>query len=110
VWGGINMMEPPVPYAGKGYMYDRDGDGIADSLYIPFSEPFDTDIPDTLAWSFGDSAWHVTTPVESVRSLIQNGSDIVITADNLVENVFTGGNKDVYQGGLHYHYTYWDED
>ena len=110
VWGGINMMEPPVPYAGKGYMYDRDGDGIADSLYIPFSEPFDTDIPDTLAWSFGDSAWHVTTPVENVRSLIQNGSDLVITADNLVEKVFTGGNKDVYQGGLHYHYTYWDED
>ena len=110
VWTGINMMEPPVPFASKGYMYDRNGDGIADSLYIPFSEPFDTDIPDTLAWLFGDSAWHETTPVENVRNLIQNGSDIVITADNLVDKVFTGGNKDVYQGGLHYHYTYWDED
>ncbi len=110
VWDGINLMEPPVPFASKGYMYDRDGDGVPDSLHIPFSDKLDTDVPDTLAWSFGDSTWKTTTTVDDVRALIWNESDIVITADSLIPKVFTGGNKEIYQGGLHYHYTYWDED
>lgn len=110
VWDGINLMEPPVPFASKGYMYDRDGDGVPDSLHIPFSDKLDTDVPDTLAWSFGDSTWKTTTTVDEVRALIWNESDIVITADSLIPKVFTGGNKEIYQGGLHYHYTYWDED
>lgn len=110
VWDGINLMEPPVPFASKGYMYDSDGDGVPDSLHIPFSDKLDSDVPDTLAWSFGDSTWKTTTTVEAVRALIWNESDIVITGDSLVPKVFTGGNKEVYQGGLHYHYTYWDED
>ena len=91
-------------------MYDRDGDGVPDSLHIPFSDKLDTDVPDTLAWSFGDSTWKTTTTVDDVRALIWNESDIVITADSLIPKVFTGGSKEVYQGGLHYHYTYWDED
>ena len=110
VWENINMMEPPVPFASKGYMFDSDGDGVPDSLHIPFSEAFDTDIPDTLAWSFGDSAWSEIVGVENVRGRIYNASDIVVTADSLLDKIFTGGSKEIYQGGLHYHYTYWDED
>jgi len=110
VWGNINLMEPPVPFASKGYMYDRDGDGVPDSLYVPFSDVLDDDIPDTLSWSFGDSTWKVTASVDVVRGLVQNGSDIVVTADSLLDRVFTGDSKAPYLGGLHYHYTYWDED
>ena len=110
VWGNINLMEPPVPFASKGYMYDRDGDGVPDSLYVPFSDALDDDIPDTLSWSFGDSTWKVTASVDVVRGLVQNGSDIVVTADSLLDRVFTGDSKAPYLGGLHYHYTYWDED
>ena len=110
VWGNINLMEPPVPFASKGYMYDRDGDGVPDSLYVPFSDALDEDIPDTLSWSFGDSTWKVTASVDAVRGLVQNGSDIVVTADSLLDRVFTGDSKAPYLGGLHYHYTYWDED
>jgi hypothetical protein len=110
VWENINMMEPPVPFASKGYMFDRDGDGVPDSLHIPFSEAFDTDIPDTLAWSFGDSTWSSIVGVENVRGRIYNASNIVVTADSLFDRVFTGGSSEIYQGGLHYHYTYWDED
>ena len=110
VWGNINLMEPPVPFASKGYMYDRDGDGVPDSLYVPFSDALDEDVPDTLSWSFGDSTWKVTASVDAVRGLVQNGSDIVVTADSLLDRVFTGDSKAPYLGGLHYHYTYWDED
>lgn len=109
-WGGINMIEPPVPFASRGLMFDRDGDGVADSLYVPFSEPFDEDVPDTLAWSFGDSSWHAVASSAAVRNLIRDDSTVVLTADSLLAGVFTGDGKAPYVGALHYHYTYWDED
>lgn len=110
VWGDINMMEPPVPFASKGMMFDRNGDGIADSLVIPFSEVFDDEVPDTLSWSFGDSSWHNYYGTENVRTLIRNGSEIVVDGDSLLPSVFTGNEEGVYQGSLKYHYTYWDDE
>lgn len=110
IWENINMMEPPVPFASRGVMYDRNGDGIPDSLCIPFSEVFDEDVPDTLSWLFGDSSWHDYYGSENIRTLIRNGSEIVVEDEALLQTVFTGADDGVYQGSLKYHYTYWDED
>lgn len=111
VWNNIFFKEPPVPFATRGKMYDVNGDGIADSLAIPFSKPFDKSVPDTLAWSFGESEFHKVTDVEKIWPLVVHDSIIVIHDPNGLQNsVFTGSADDVFLGSLLYHYTYLDED
>lgn len=109
-WSNINLVKPPVPYASNGVMYDRNGDGVPDSLCVPFNEKFDEDVPDTLDWFFGDSASHKLASVEVVRTFIQQDSLIVLTADSLMPRVFTGKENDVYNGMFRYHYTHIDDE
>ena len=57
VWSGITLKEPPVPKIEMAGMYDRDGDGIGDSLVVRFSSPPEgSDAPDSLRWVFRDSS------------------------------------------------------
>ncbi|PWJ64977.1 MULTISPECIES: fibro-slime domain-containing protein [unclassified Fibrobacter] len=111
VWTGIHFKEPPVPFASRGKMYDVNGDGVVDSLAIPFSKPFDNAVPDTLAWSFGESGFHKVTDAVNVWPLVVDDSILVLYDPNgLQKSLFTGISDDVYLGSLLYHYTYLDED
>ena len=109
-WSNINLVKPPVPYANNGMMFDRDGDGVPDSLCVPFNEKFDTDVPDTLDWMFGDSTSHMISSREQIVGLIQEDSVMVFVADSLLNRVFTGKENDVYNGTFRYHYTHVDEE
>lgn len=109
-WRNINLKKPPVPYASNGFMYDRNGDGVPDSLYVPFNEDFGDDVPDTLDWTFGDSVSHKISSVVMVVNYIQNDSVVVIVGDSLLNKVFTGKDNEVYNGLFRYHYTHVDDE
>ncbi len=109
VWKNIHLEKPPVPNAINGYMFDRNGDGMADSLHVAFSESFAKDIPDTLDWVFGDNASHMIASEEAIRGLVQNDSIIVIDNYAMTKDVFTGNRDDIYKGVFKYHYTHIDD-
>ncbi len=110
-WDNLHFKEPPVPFVVHAQMHDMNGDGIPDSLAIPFSKPFKGVIPDTLSWSFGESAFHTITGMENMESLVFNDSMIIIKeSKGLIKNVFTGASDEVYTGAIKYHYTYMDEE
>ncbi|MCQ2106721.1 MAG: fibro-slime domain-containing protein [Fibrobacter sp.] len=111
IWKDIHFKEPPVPFASRGQMYDRDGDGVPDSLFVPFSKPFDEVVPDTLNWIFGGTASRSIIGMENVWPLVYMDSNIVVEdIAGLRSGVFTGLSDGIYNGSLNYHYTYMDED
>ena len=99
-----------MPIATKAEMYDRNGDGIADSLLVLFNEPFDGRFPDHTKWMFGDSAWHITPDWASVVSHVASEQSLVEVADAFSTEVFTGLEKDKYHGTFRYHFRYFDEE
>ena len=110
-WKNIHFKEPPVPFAQKAKMFDVNGDGIPDSLSIPFSKAFDKVVPDTLSWSFGGTEFHTTAGQENVWPLVIMDSVITMyNPEGLRKDVFTGVSDQIYYGSLLYHYTYIDED
>ena len=111
IWRDIHFKEPPVPFALNASMFDVNGDGIPDSLSIPFNKAFDKVVPDTISWSFGGSKFYTTAGQNNIWPLVQQES--VVTLYNpagLREDVFTGMSDQKYAGSLLYHYTYTDED
>ena len=108
-WKMIHFKEPPVPFANRGEAFDRNGDGVLDSISVEFNKPFGETIPDTVAWAFGSEDWHTIATVENVSLLKENDQKLAIHADSLLDKVFTGDAKDVYQGSFRYHYTYMDK-
>ena len=109
-WGNIHFKEPPVPFASLGEAFDRNGDGVLDSIAIVFNKPFGETIPDTIAWTFGSDDWHTVASVPSVTALMQGEQSLSIYADSLLNVAFTGGSKELYQGSFRYHYTYMDKE
>ena len=109
-WGNIHFKEPPVPFASLGEAFDRNGDGVLDSISVVFNKPFGETIPDTIAWTFGSDDWHMVASVPSVTALMQGEQSLSIYADSLLNVAFTGGSKELYQGSFRYHYTYMDKE
>ncbi len=110
-WKNIHFKEPPVPFVNRAKMFDVNGDGIPDSLAIPFSKPFKDNVPDTLAWSFGESTFHTISGRANIEPLVFKDSMLIVRGEgNLMKSVFTGVADDIYTGSLKYHYTYLDED
>ena len=109
-WGNIHFKEPPVPFASLGEAFDRNGDGVLDSISVVFNKPFGETIPDTIAWTFGSDDWHMVASVPSVMALMQGEQSLSIYADSLLNVAFTGGSKELYQGSFRYHYTYMDKE
>ena len=110
-WDNINFKDPEVPLAKTGGIYDRNGDGIADSVYIPFEfgALVDHDL-DVIAWNFGSKDWREYTSLEDISRFRANDSTIVITAEKLIDSVYTGESKVVVDGNFRYHYIYLDEN
>ena len=109
-WKNIHFKEPPVPFANRGEAFDRNGDGVLDSISVVFNKPFDETVPDTIAWSFGSDDWHTIASTQNVAALKQDEKSLSIQADSLLTKVFTGGSKELYQGSFRYHYTYMDKE
>jgi fibro-slime domain-containing protein len=109
-WGNINFKDPEVPLAKTGYIYDRNGDGVPDSIYVPFEyKAFVEHDLDALAWTFGSKDWHEFNSLEDITKLIANDSTVVIKADSLIDSVLTGAVKTTVEGSFRYHYIYLDE-
>ena len=109
-WKSIHFKEPPVPFASLGEAFDRNGDGVLDSIAVVFNKSFDETIPDTIAWTFGSDDWHTVASVSNVVALMQDAHSLAIHSDSLQNKVFTGGEKEIYQGSFRYHYTYLDKE
>jgi len=62
-WDKLRFKEAPIPLPAKAYMYDRNGDGIADSLRIEYNKSFkgkgDSLLPALIAvvWAKGDPVY-----------------------------------------------------
>lgn len=111
VWKDIHFKEPPVPFAQRARMYDVTGDGIPDSLVVPFSKPFDDVVPDTISWAFGGTEFHSTAGQENIWPLVVMDSVITFyNPEGLRKDAFTGLSDQIYSGSLLYHYTYTDEE
>ena len=109
-WDNINFKDPEVPLAKTGTIYDRNGDGVPDSIYVPFEfNAFREHDLDTVAWSFGSADWHVFSSLEDITKFMINDSTLVIKADSLIDSVLTGGYNSTVEGGFRYHYIYLDE-
>lgn len=109
-WDNINFKDPEVPLARPGSIYDRNGDGVPDSIYVPFE--FNTFVDhdlDTLAWNFGSTDWHEFGSLEEISKMIKNDSTVVIKGDSLLKYVLTGAPETVLEGGFRYRYIYFDE-
>lgn len=98
-WKLVNLEKPPVPIPSGGEIFDRDGDGVADSLMLAYGEKIvDENVPDTVAWAFGDTVPYKLSrkDVERYRTL---DSLIVLEKDSLVPFLFTGNlEKKIYVG------------
>ena len=107
-WDNISFKDPEMPLAKTGGIYDRDGDGIPDSIYVPFEyDAFKTHELDSVAWSFGSSVMHPYS-MDSIQPFIKNDSTVAITADRLVDTVLTGAAKNIMEGSFVYQYIYQD--
>ena len=110
VWSNINLEEPPVPVPSFAEMHDRTGDGVADSLVIKYNDVLTSSdySLDTVAWMFGDTEWHRIAPNSVVSKYIENDSSFVLTADSLVDFIFTGETSVIYKGSSKSSFTYVD--
>ena len=92
-------------------MYDVDGNGIPDSLVIPFSKAFEDVVPDTLTWIFGGGEEHKISGMDKVWPLVQKDTLLILyDKKGLRKDIFTGIEDKVYSGSLLYHYSYIDKD
>ncbi len=88
-WTGIDLIRPPVPVPTFAAMYDRNSDGIADSLHITFDRSIKDSLPD-----FAVVRWPSIAP----DTLIIEGKNRVLmdrtTLDTLLEPHFPANSAD----------------
>ena len=111
VWTNLVFKEPPIPRVAKAKMFDRNGDGRGDSLFIHFDKKLDSkNRLDSLKFTFGESF-----PVVSKYSLASNDSDVVVVSQEKCEPnatcgfssvVFTGSADGIYTGFVDTWFTY----
>lgn len=104
-WTNIDLLLPPVPLVDYAIMYDRDGDGRADSLYVKYTKSLVSKSHlDSLQFTFGE-----TFPVTNKYNKAGD-SAIVITADGgFGATVFTGKADTLYNGLMQTWFTFSDE-
>lgn len=110
-WTEINLDWPKYPLANIGEMYDRNGDGHADSLFIEFNEKFGKRTLVYTDWLFGDSTeWHTINGTDKIAKNIKNKNSFIETGDAFTKDVFTGLSSGTYKGVFKYKYRYYDPD
>lgn len=108
-WTKINIAVPPVPQVEVAYIYDRSGDGRADSIWIHFDKPLGgNSVLDSLKFIFGAA---YKTPY--VAKYNEGDSVAVVYTEegtNFGTAIYTGGATKPYTGKLDIWYTYTDPD
>ena len=103
-WTGIEIAEPPVPQIETAIIYDRNGDGRGDSVWIRFNKPLGgNSVLDSLKFTFG------TTHYELSNVAYNNGDTVIsFVADGygFGTTISTGGATEPYSGKISVWYTY----
>lgn len=112
-WINLIFQEPPIPRISQAKIFDRNGDGRGDSVYIHFDRKLGGDNKlDSLKFAFGEGF-----PVQKDYKILDNGTDISIVSSGACEPykmcgfsslIFTGGKEDVYNGSVDTWFTYKD--
>lgn len=107
-WSGINMKEPPVPQIETAFIYDRNGDGRGDSIWIHFNKPLGgQSVLDSVKFIFG------TSFDEAYKASYKDGDSvatIVAAGTGFGTAIYTGGSARAYSGKINIWYTYTDEE
>lgn len=108
LWTDITLREPPVPQAEFAGMYDRDGNGIPDSLYLKYSRAIvDKDSPDSLLWVYGDSTAHFLDSASLELARVGDSAfSFVSIGGDYMKSVFTGLQSGIYSGTSKTWFTY----
>lgn len=108
-WGNIDLQKAPVPQLHVSRMFDLDGDGIGDSLFVSYDDVIKNDekwVLDSVMWVFGDSTRHVV----HLDDLHMSDSSFYVTADSLYRICFTGKAGGPYKGALTSFYRYFSKN
>lgn len=114
-WTKINFAVPPVPQIELANIYDRDGDGRADSIWILLNKPLgghtpekDQSVLDSLKFIFGANFDKPYT------AEYEKGDSIAVVytkpGENFGSAIFTGGVNKFYTGKITIWYTYMNEN
>ena len=116
-WINIDLIEPPIPRISQAKIFDRNGDGRGDSVYIHFDRKLGGENSlDSLKFAFGEG--FPTVPKDGYK-ILSNGTDIsVVTsgeckpyqACGFSSLIFTGGKEEIYNGSVDTWFTYIDTD
>ncbi len=107
-WTNINMAVPPVPQIETAYIYDRTGDGRADSIWISFTKPLGgQSVLDSAKFIFGSN---FNRPYKATYAEGEMTATIVTDEDGFGSSIFTGGDLKPYHGKLTVYYTYTDDE
>ena len=107
-WTKINIAVPPVPQIETAYIFDRTGDGRADSIWIKFNKPLGGKSKiDSLKFVFGTSFDSAYTPHYKEG---ETEAVLVAKGDGFGNAIFTGGESAPYSGKLGVWYKYTDDD
>ena len=107
-WTNINIAEPPVPQIETAFIYDRNGDGRGDSVWMQFSKPLGGNSAlDSLKFTF------LLTHHELAKVKYKEGDrtlSIVADGDGFGTAISTGGATEPYNGKITVYYTYTNPD
>jgi fibro-slime domain-containing protein len=104
-WTALQFIDAPVPMPLGSYVYDRNGDGIGDSLVIKFSKPFRNvkgEIVDSLLPVLLEVVWEKGNPVyfHAGNYSIENLKDIDYVYNNLYKESFFKENRKYWEDKL----------
>jgi fibro-slime domain-containing protein len=108
-WTQINIAVPPVPQIETAYIFDRTGDGRADSIWIKLSKPIDGQtVIDSLKFVFGAS---FDNAYQADKYSVGDASvSLTAKGDGFGNAIFTGGETSGYTGKINIWYTYTDPE
>lgn len=118
-WTNINIAVPPVPQVEVAYIFDRTGDGRADSIWIHFNKPLGgQSVLDYLKFTFGaayktEYLMNGDTSATSYVAKYKDGDSVAVLytkdGEGFGTSIFTGGATKPYSGKLDLWYTYTDD-
>lgn len=111
-WKELVFEEPPVPRVDVATLYDRNGDGRGDKLYVKFNKSLKGDSKlDSLQLTFGETFAVVTS--KNIKIISDTEIEVVSTADcdsgtvcGFGTRQFTGGESSIYTGDMSTWFTY----
>lgn len=114
-WVNLRFELPPIPQVIAAKIFDRNGDGRGDSLYIKFDRDFNSQTTlDSLQFKFGENF-----PVYKGSRLVVNRDEVILTSNGYCtpgtacgfgNKQFTGGESEIYTGSMTTWFTYIDSD